>query len=94
MFHQISFPITYNSNQITKTQFLIAVEKLMQKFSINQDRAVEITEDIIKAIVCENKPSGVLEYEIDGLVYHGWNFLREESLSDVIEKYKKKWPEK
>ncbi len=88
-FNEIYFPIPYSTHQITKEQFLIAVEKLMQKFDITVERAAEITEDIIKAMILENKPPSALEHEINALAYAGWDFLREKSIEEVIGMLKK-----
>ena len=84
------FPITYATHQITQEQFLIALEKLMQKFDITKERATEITEDIIKAMILENKPNSSLADEINNLSDAGWQFLRKKSIQEVIEKTKKK----
>ena len=81
-----SFPITYNAYQIKKETFLTAVEKLMQKFGIKQDRAIELAEDIIKAMITEHKNSITLKHEINSLSYAGCGFSREESIQKVIEK--------
>jgi len=63
--NKLLFPITYATNQIFQEQFQIAVEKLMQKFDITKERATEIAEDIIKAMISENKPYSSLEVEIN-----------------------------
>ena len=78
------FPITYSTHQITQKQFLLAAEKLMQKFRITKERAIELTENIIK-----NKPPNDLEHEIQGLACAYWHFLSGESIQSVIEKCKK-----
>ena len=82
------FPITYNTQKITQELFLIAVEKLTRKFKITKDRAIELAEDIIKAMITENKSASDLALEIDELSYSGWEFLRENSIREVIEKNK------
>ncbi|MFA5879428.1 MAG: hypothetical protein WC860_04555 [Candidatus Margulisiibacteriota bacterium] len=82
--YQISFPITYNFFSITEEQFLLAIEKLMQKFDLKQERAMELAEDIIKAMITENKPSHDLGHEIDGLDFADWHFLRDKSIAEVI----------
>ena len=83
----ISFPITYDSFQITREYFLLAVEKLMQKFNIPKARACELAEDIIKLMITQNKPPSDLEHEIEDLGYDEWDFLREKSILEVIEEY-------
>ena len=66
---------------------MLAIEKLMQKFEINKDRATEIVEDIIKVMITEHKSPQSLVNEIDNLSDLNWHFLREMSIQRVIEKY-------
>ncbi|MFA5880326.1 MAG: hypothetical protein WC860_09210 [Candidatus Margulisiibacteriota bacterium] len=87
--NKISFPVSYKTYQINEEQFLLAIEKLMQKFEITEDRAIEIAEDIIKAMIAEHKDLQNLEHEINGLSDLNWHFLREMSIQNVIEKYLK-----
>ena len=84
---KILFPIIYNSNQITEEQFLIAIEKLMQKFNITKTKAYELAEDIIKLIITQNKPPSDLAHNIEDLGSDEWEFLREKSIAEVINEY-------
>ncbi|MFA5879010.1 MAG: hypothetical protein WC860_02430 [Candidatus Margulisiibacteriota bacterium] len=78
------FPIIYNASSITEEQFLLVIEKLMLKFEINEKKAIELAEDIIKAMITENKPLNDLAHEIDSLDFSDWHFLREKSIAEVI----------
>ncbi|MFA5879450.1 MAG: hypothetical protein WC860_04665 [Candidatus Margulisiibacteriota bacterium] len=85
------FPIIYNEYSINEQVFNIAVEKIMQKFDLSHERAIELTEDIIKAMILENKPANNLEHEIDGLVYSNWHYLRYQSIEEIIKNKKIKF---
>jgi len=84
MVHQISFPITYNSNQITKEYFLLAVEKLMQKFDVDYETAYNLVSDMVKCLISEHKEPENLEHYVEGLSCTDWEFLREQSIEEVI----------
>lgn len=84
-----NFPITYGEHSISKYLFNKAVAKIKNKFNLEQKRAKELIEDIVKMIIQDNKPPANLEREVNSLGCDEWEFLREKSIAEVIEDQEK-----
>ncbi|MFA5880078.1 MAG: hypothetical protein WC860_07905 [Candidatus Margulisiibacteriota bacterium] len=89
------FPIPYAEGSISKQVFNKAVAKIKSKFSLDHKRATELIEDIVKAMISENKllPKNknivrangqFLIREIDNLDCPTWSFLREKTIAEVL----------
>jgi len=85
---KINFPITYGEHSISKYLFNKAVTKIKNKFNLEQRRAKELIEDIIKTMILQNKPPATLEHQIDDLSYDEWEFLRDQTIEEVLESQK------
>ena len=86
---KIQFPINYSNDQFSQAEFKKAVKKLQAKFSITKEKATELTEDIIKCLIHENKPPDAINHEIESLCCPFWTFLRNKSIPETIEFYKR-----
>jgi len=86
--NQNNFPILYNNYSISEQLFNHAVAKLQAKFNIDLKKATELTEDIIKCLIHENKPPETMKHEIESLCCPFWTFLRNKSIPETIEFYK------
>ncbi|MFA5880228.1 MAG: hypothetical protein WC860_08705 [Candidatus Margulisiibacteriota bacterium] len=75
----------YAEGLISKQLFNKAVAKIKAKFNLDHKRAIELIEDIVKAMITENKPLTDLDHEIAGLSFANWHFLREKSIAEVID---------
>jgi len=87
-FVSINFPITYGEHSISKYLFNKAVAKIKNKFNLEPKRAKELIEDIIKNMILEQRPSAALEHQVDDLSYDEWEFLREQTIDEVLESQK------
>lgn len=82
--NKISFPIVCGEEKISRYLFNKVLKKIKAKFNIEDNRAQEIVEDIIKMIISEAKLASTLEREAAGLNYVEWDFLREKSIAEVL----------
>jgi len=87
-FSSTNFPIIYGEHSISKYLFNKAVAKIKNKFNLEQRRAKELIEDIIKNMISEQMPPAALEHQVDALSYDEWEFLREQTIEEVLESQK------
>jgi len=81
---KITFPIIYDQNKITKKAFSLSVKKLQQRFYLDYETAYNLVSDMVKCLISENETPESLAHYVEGLSCTDWEFLREQSIEEVI----------